>query len=214
MLNIGLSFAVVLLAGLLMGYSMLKRTKKSEEWGCLTYIAFLAGVAAVLVILWPAPSGWVEWLMVVGALVLCVSVVSLTATAWRTVLAPFVKAKPVSTRSRRKTPPDEKALDEQFAGETFEGAFALNPISFMEGQFSLAGRSTSGSGDILESCVTAILLGIVATLSYIGVLLSYILSTFLMPRPTSPFTRIARAALSFAYSALAFTGVLWLLDAL
>src|SRR5690242_1793889 len=121
MATIVVAFAIVLLAGLLMGYAMLKRTKKSEEWGCLTYLAFIAGIAAVLFLLWPSPSSVVEWFMLVGALVLCVSVVSLAATGWRAILSPFVKTTPAKSRSRRKSPPNEQGLDEQFAAETFEG---------------------------------------------------------------------------------------------
>ena len=206
-----LSFAIILLAALLMGYAMLKRTKKSEEWGCLTYVAFLLGIAVVLFLLWPSPSTIIEWLLVLGATVLCVSVVSLAATGWRTLLAPFVRTVQVEPKRRRKTPDKEKELDEQFAAETFGGAFSMNPLSLMEREFSMGGRSTSGSGDALDSCIGSILIGIVAAFSYLGVLLSYALSTFLMTRPTSPTRRAARIALCFLYAAAIFAGVLWLL---
>ena len=208
-----LSFAIILIAGLLMGYSMLKRTRKAEEWGCLTYLAFLLGIALVLFLLWPSPSTLVEWLMVVGALVLFVSVVSLAATGWRTLLAPYVKRAPVTSKRPRKGTANEKELDEQFAAETFEGAFSMNPVSLMNRQFSVGGIAT-GNSDPFDSCLGSILIGLLVALSYLGVLLSYLLSTFLMPRPASPPRRVLRTGLSFLYAAVIFAGALWFLKRL
>lgn len=214
MLRLVLSFGIVLVAGLVMGYSMLKRTKKSEEWGCLTYVAFLAGVAFALLVLWPSPSNAVEWLMLVGAMVLCVSVISLAATGWRTLLAPYVKPSPVTNQRRRRSPTKEKELDEQYATETFEGAFSMNPLSLMESQFGVAGRTAGKTSDALDSCLASVLLGIGAALTYLGVLLSYVLGAFLMPRPTSPPKRAVRAGLSFLYAAVVFAGASWLLESI
>lgn len=205
-----LSFAIIIIAGFLMGYSMLKRTKKSEEWGCLTYLAFLLGIALVLFLLWPSPTNLVEWLMVVGALIFFVCAISLAATGWRTLLAPHVKREEVVSKRPRKGTNQEKELDEQFAAETFEGTFSMNPVSVMSRQFSVGGMAT-GNSDPFDNCIGSILIGLLVALAYLGVLLAYVLNTFLIPRSTSAPGRVLRTLLSFLYAITIFVGALWLL---